>query len=372
MRIGLQTWGSHGDVRPFLALAHGLHAAGHAVTLAVTCVDSARYAALAPRLPFRLEDVASPVVGDRAALERIGRELERIRNPARQARRMFERILLPAEEAMFEAAERLCAGHDLVVGHHVLHPLQAAAERHGRDWAAVALAPVALPTAYRPPMGLPDLGRAGNRLAWRMARFVLDQGMKRDVDRMRARHGLPTAGDLLDRVWNSPRLTLLACSPTLCPPAPDWPAHVHVSGALDLAEPVEGGVPPALERFLADGIGVRGTPPPLGGAARGHRTHRPSAQPLPCPRGRGTGDGPARRHEGSWHEHASRLHDEVLERLSAPRAEDHGRRAPRGRCGPGDPLAHRPRPGGSAAAERTGTRVDGGAKGKPMDRILPA
>src|SRR5690606_15735851 len=63
-------------------------------------------------------------------------------------------------------------------------------------------------------------------------------------------------GDLLDRVWNSPRLTLLACSPTLCPPAPDWPAHVHVSGALDLAEPVEGGVPPALERFLADG------PPP--------------------------------------------------------------------------------------------------------------
>jgi sterol 3beta-glucosyltransferase len=256
MRIGLQTWGSHGDVRPFLALAHGLHAAGHAVTLAVTCVDSARYAVLAPRLPFRLEDVASPVVGDRAELARIGRELERIRNPARQPRRMFERILLPAEEAMFEAAERLCAGHDLVVGHHVLHPLQAAADRHGRDWAAVALAPVALPSAYRPPMGLPDLGHAGNRLAWRAARFVLDHGMKRDVDRMRARHGLAPAGDLLDRVWNSPQLTLLACSPVLCPPAPDWPAHVHVSGALDLAAPVEGGVPPALERFLADG------PPP--------------------------------------------------------------------------------------------------------------
>ncbi len=38
MNIGIQTWGSEGDVRPFLALAAGLRAAGHDVTLAVTRV----------------------------------------------------------------------------------------------------------------------------------------------------------------------------------------------------------------------------------------------------------------------------------------------------------------------------------------------
>jgi len=30
MRIGLQTWGSEGDIRPLLALAGGLQSAGHA------------------------------------------------------------------------------------------------------------------------------------------------------------------------------------------------------------------------------------------------------------------------------------------------------------------------------------------------------
>ncbi len=36
MRIGVQTWGSYGDVRPFLAISGGLAASGHDVTLYVT------------------------------------------------------------------------------------------------------------------------------------------------------------------------------------------------------------------------------------------------------------------------------------------------------------------------------------------------
>jgi UDP:flavonoid glycosyltransferase YjiC (YdhE family) len=42
MKIGVQT--SHGDIRPFLALAEGLQLAGHDVTLLITCVDSDAYA----------------------------------------------------------------------------------------------------------------------------------------------------------------------------------------------------------------------------------------------------------------------------------------------------------------------------------------
>lgn len=40
MRIGIQTAGSHGDVRPFLALAGGLRSAKHEVTLYYTNIDS--------------------------------------------------------------------------------------------------------------------------------------------------------------------------------------------------------------------------------------------------------------------------------------------------------------------------------------------
>jgi sterol 3beta-glucosyltransferase len=39
MKIGIQTWGSDGDILPFLALAEGLQAAGHQVTVAFTSVD---------------------------------------------------------------------------------------------------------------------------------------------------------------------------------------------------------------------------------------------------------------------------------------------------------------------------------------------
>ena len=36
MKIGLQAWGSEGDIQPFTALAAGLVKAGHSVTLVVT------------------------------------------------------------------------------------------------------------------------------------------------------------------------------------------------------------------------------------------------------------------------------------------------------------------------------------------------
>ena len=44
MRIGLQTWGSEGDIRPFVALADGLNEAGHEVTLVITSVEHKDYA----------------------------------------------------------------------------------------------------------------------------------------------------------------------------------------------------------------------------------------------------------------------------------------------------------------------------------------
>ena len=40
MKIGLLTWGSHGDIRPFLALADGLQADGHEVHLIVSSVQA--------------------------------------------------------------------------------------------------------------------------------------------------------------------------------------------------------------------------------------------------------------------------------------------------------------------------------------------
>ena len=49
MRIGLQTWGSEGDIQPFLALAAGLVKAGHQVKLCITEVAERDYTGIAAK-----------------------------------------------------------------------------------------------------------------------------------------------------------------------------------------------------------------------------------------------------------------------------------------------------------------------------------
>lgn len=254
MKIGIQTWGSHGDIRPFVALADGLQAAGHAVTLVITCVDSDRYTGLRTRTGLEPRVVSAPAMPDAKALEKIGDAIVRERDPIRQTRLAIEALLLPAESAMYEASERLCADNDLVIGHYFLYTLGTAAEKHARPYVSVMLAHGAVPSAFAPPPGVPPLGTLGNRLAWQLARRVLNHGLKQYPDRLRARIGIAAAKDMIDHVWASPDLTLLAVSPTLCDRKPDWPRHYQVCGALDTPESVaEGSVPEPLEPFLTTG-----------------------------------------------------------------------------------------------------------------------
>ena len=73
--IGIQTWGSEGDIRPFLALAAGLAEAGHEVTVVITSVDDKNYQDYAQRFGFTLTPVASPVIDDYKKFEDIGWEI---------------------------------------------------------------------------------------------------------------------------------------------------------------------------------------------------------------------------------------------------------------------------------------------------------
>ena len=46
MRIGLQAWGTDGDIRPMIALGAGLKNSGHQVTITIASVDNKSYAGL--------------------------------------------------------------------------------------------------------------------------------------------------------------------------------------------------------------------------------------------------------------------------------------------------------------------------------------
>jgi sterol 3beta-glucosyltransferase len=253
MKIGMQTWGSHGDVRPFLALAEGLQAAGHEVHLVLTCVDSAAYASHVSRHGVRITVLASPVLTPEQ-VETFGATAYRIRDPMKQMAAILRMCFDPVEEQMFEAAQDLCKDADLLIGHFMMYPLQFAAEQAGRPWVNVVLSHVTIPTEFDYPLGAPFLGKAGHRFLWWLTRVLIHRALQRAPNRLRRRLGMPPIEDVLQDIWLSPWLTLAAVSAQLCRPQPDWPAPVRLCGFLDMSSlDIEGVVSGEVDVFLAAG-----------------------------------------------------------------------------------------------------------------------
>jgi sterol 3beta-glucosyltransferase len=256
MRIALHTWGTSGDVRPFLALAGGLVAAGHEVTLAYSDLENADYAAWGRRGGFQVEQVGRLTLEEdelRALHERIVNQS----HPLRQMETVARAYLDPLENDMFAAAQRLCGSHDLVIGHIIVHPLKAVAMSRRVPYIGVVLQTNSAVSRYLPPAATPNLGPWINPLAWKMARFFINRLFRARFNRTRRKAGLEPIKQVLD-VQAPENPWLHAYSPTLQPPPPDWSPLHRVCGFLDLPQSQETWTAPSdLERFLQSG------PPPV-------------------------------------------------------------------------------------------------------------
>ncbi|MBE0622473.1 MAG: glycosyltransferase [Burkholderiales bacterium] len=252
MKIGIQTWGSTGDVNPFIALAAGLAAAGHAVTLAITSAERRDFAPTGARLGFRV--VQAGYIGEsEEALNDLGRELFEISNPVTQLATIFERMFDPGVAAMYAAARALCAEHELIIAHFIVHPAQLAAEQAGKPYVTVALNQGGIPTRLAPPSPLPDLGGWGNALLWKLAGRMIDSMVLPSVNRLRGEQGRPPLNSYR-QVWESPACNLIAVSRELCPRYADWEPYHQVCGYFDLPQAAsDWRMPDDLARFLAQG-----------------------------------------------------------------------------------------------------------------------
>src|ERR1051325_1509018 len=113
MRIGIQTWGSEGDIRPFLALGAALRKRGHQIELLYTEVGDRRYEAVASSLGFTAKAIASPILDHDQQIE-LGLKILNTRNQFEQGLVIFKSMLEPAIEPMFEAAQDLCKRSDVL------------------------------------------------------------------------------------------------------------------------------------------------------------------------------------------------------------------------------------------------------------------
>jgi len=255
MKIGIQTWGSEGDVNPFIALATGLSKAGHEVTLAITCSDRKDFKPLSEKLGFKLGKV-DYIGKSEEALNKLGKQMIETPNPLSQLKLIFEKMFLPGVPAMIETARKLVAENELLIGHFIHYPLQSVCEKEGKPYITVSLNHGAIPTAYYPPVPFWNLGKFFNKWMWKLTEKMVNRVILPYINKCRSSLDLNPV-QTFRTVWESPLLNLIAVSPILCPPPKDWGENNKVCGFFNLNEfTSKWDMPEDLEYFLDSG-----TPP---------------------------------------------------------------------------------------------------------------
>jgi sterol 3beta-glucosyltransferase len=257
MKIGIQTWGSEGDIRPFVALGAALAKRGHQVEMLYTEISERRYEHVASALGFTARAVASPVLKSREKEYEVGLAAIGSRDEFSQGLLIFRELLDPVVEPIYEAGLDLCSRSDVLIQHFILHPSRAAAEKTGTPHVSVAFAHMLAPSRHIHASGLPELGQWANNIEWRIARFALNQTLLKRVNRFRVEKGLPKLKDLLTSAWPSPLLHLLASSPAFLDRPSDWPEANQMCGFLELPAHEHETLAPEIDAFLSSG------PPPV-------------------------------------------------------------------------------------------------------------
>jgi rhamnosyltransferase subunit B len=228
-RIVFTTWGSLGDLHPYLALGVELRRRGHDVAIATipgwrANVEQAGIECL----PMR------PDVPAEAGSREIVR---RILDPREGPPYLFKRVFAPALRETYEDTVAAVRGADLLVSHQIPVTAPIVAEQTGVRWASAVLMPMGFLSAFDPPTPPqvpmlreiaalhPVLGRAFNRIGRRIAASWVEP-----VYRFREGLGLARGPNPVFEGQHAPALVLALFSRVLARKQPDYPAQTLIAG----------------------------------------------------------------------------------------------------------------------------------------------
>jgi len=250
-RITVTTFGSTGDLNPFLALGLALRSRGHDVCFAVEANFQQQISLLG--FPVRV------LTGDQA--EALGPYHHQIFNsdqPLTSLKLLIDRYILPALPAKVAELREICQEADLLISVASQFAASIMAELLQIPWISVILTPSTLPSAQvavQPlPVPLPTpLQHVSNRFSWFLGGMFLRQVVDKPVNRLRRTFQVPPRSNLMWTGNLSPRFTALAISPALVPRPDDWPEYVQVTGFCFWDGPADWRPPETLEAFLHGG-----------------------------------------------------------------------------------------------------------------------
>ena len=254
-RIVLATFGSYGDLNPFLALGLELKRRGHEPVIA-TCEA---YRADVERLGLAFAPVRPDL--DKTDLTLLARALDRVKGPEV----IIRELMMPVVRESYEDLERAANGADLLLSHSLTYAAPVLAEKKNLVWLSVVLQPLMFLSAEDPPVLAPapwlaalrPLGPPFHRALFRLVRLAASRWGE-PAHALRQELGLPRGEDPVFGGQFSPYGTLALFSPLYARPQLDWPENTLACGFPFLDSDIGGkGLDPKLEEFLGAG------PPPV-------------------------------------------------------------------------------------------------------------
>jgi rhamnosyltransferase subunit B len=274
----MTTFGSFGDVHPYIAIALELQARGHRVTLATGEIYRSKIEALGIGFHAVRPDLPSPDNRD------VIRQVMDLRTGGEY---LFKQMLMPHLRASYEDLSAAVRDADLLVTHVVTFAGPLVAQKTGVPWISTVLAPISFFSRHDPsvPPAAPALGKlrslgpAVNGTLIALMKRVTSEWVE-PVYRLRAELGLPHGRHPLFEGQHSPQMVLALFSRVLATPQPDWPPRTRITGfcfydrkgdmqlsdsthapsfigSADRGEDGKDGLSPELRRFIETG------PPPL-------------------------------------------------------------------------------------------------------------
>lgn len=256
-KVVITTWGSFGDLHPFIALALELKRRGHRPVIA--CSPFYRDKIEATGISFHPMRPDLPPPESKEADEMVRRATNMREGP----RYVFRELLIAYIRESYEdalVAVKAEGGADLLLTHSVPPIGALLADTTSAKWVSAVLAPIPFVSAYDPPTipQYPAL-REIVKLHPAIARVIMGLGKRstrswwKPIRRLRGELGLPEGKNPIFEGQHSPALVLGLFSKVLAQVQPDFPSQTLITGfpfydSKD-AEPTA----PELPRFLDEG-----------------------------------------------------------------------------------------------------------------------
>jgi UDP:flavonoid glycosyltransferase YjiC (YdhE family) len=250
-RFVLTTFGSLGDLHPYIALARGLQQRGYRPLIATSAI----YADLVEAAGIEFQAV-------RPDLDLADRDLlHQAMHPRKGTEVVIGKLVLPYLRQTYADLNQILQPDDILITHSISYAAHIAAQKHNLNWISVVLSPIAFFSQFDTPVvsGLPfskhleKWGPAVNRLIIKAVKRFAGRYCA-PIYRLRSELGLAPGRQPLFEGQHSPLLVLAMFSHLLARQQPDWPTHTRITGFgyYDAAGNL-GDLAPGLERFLESG-----------------------------------------------------------------------------------------------------------------------